>query len=168
MWSLFCLAWDKGGVLANLMQRWSLPLEPNAHLPPLTDRTARNINTGRWDFWIWKWGGKWNMIKGMSLPHSLRFRQIKQIREVAELSRGRKKKFVPAVARVFPCSLCKCCYCLDSTCWSSDCSRHPLYATIRAASLKYFALFEVVWNFRLNLGIILVEAVLPDFVMFWI
>ena len=28
-------------------------------------------------------------------------RQIKQIREVAKLSRGRKKKFVPAVARVF-------------------------------------------------------------------
>ena len=31
---------------------------------------------------------------------STRQREIKQIRDVAELSRGRKKRFVPAVARV--------------------------------------------------------------------
>ena len=115
-----------------------------------------------------KWEGKrfWQKTKGMFGIHfDQTFRQRDQADQRICRAKKRKEEEVCACScTCFPCSLCKCCHCLDSTCWSSDCSRYPLYAAIRAASLKYFALFEVVWNFRVILGFSGCSRMLPDFV----
>ena len=105
------LVWESQSVVEILIVVGCFSLEPNAHLPLLSDcRIERKDECGRWYFWNKKRRGK-NMKKGIfsRFIHYLReseFSRAKKI-EVVEQRKVKGKRSADLVGKCFPCSLCK-------------------------------------------------------------